>query len=374
MDVTLKRLFVAVSLTVLSAFAVADTLTLKSGHPEAYTVVKGDTLWDISAKFLEDPWLWPKLWGANPQVSNPHLIYPGDRLTLVFIDGEPRLVKKAFIKRSPEGRVQSKNGPIPPVQLSAIQAYLSKNRVVESEWLEEQPQLLSGETNRKYHVSGQQVYSQGEFEVGQRVGIYRIGRSFTKQTVDGIEPLGTEIILSASGIVRQSGDVNVIELKSDYSETTAGDKVIAIDDSSLMPAYFMPQAGSGEDIRVLATNNGARAVGNMEVIYLDAGAEQGLQPGQVFSGFRQGKRIVIDSKGKPVQPNERSRYNRIKANFSEENALNMPDVYHGEVMVFKVFDKVSLGIVLRINKPLRVDDKLKTPVELAKSFSGSQMR
>lgn len=92
MDTLMKRLLLLASLMLGCTFVFADTLTLKSGHPESYVVKKGDTLWDISAFFLKDPWRWPKLWGANPQVANPHLIYPGDRLTLVFIDGVPRLV------------------------------------------------------------------------------------------------------------------------------------------------------------------------------------------------------------------------------------------------------------------------------------------
>ena len=79
---------------VLSFVALADTLVLREDHPETYTVMKGDTLWDISAHFLNTPWLWPRLWQANSQVENPHLIYPGDVLNLIWVDGEPRLTRK----------------------------------------------------------------------------------------------------------------------------------------------------------------------------------------------------------------------------------------------------------------------------------------
>ncbi|MFI3245133.1 MAG: LysM peptidoglycan-binding domain-containing protein, partial [Ferrimonas sp.] len=92
----MKKLVVFLAAFVATV-AWADTLTLKPGHPESYVVKKGDTLWDISAVFLDDPWRWPTLWGANPQIANPHLIYPGDQLTLVFLDGQPRLVRKAMV-------------------------------------------------------------------------------------------------------------------------------------------------------------------------------------------------------------------------------------------------------------------------------------
>ena len=88
----MRKLLVA--LTVGASFLLAQPVlsdVLRADHPEQYVVVKGDTLWDISARFLEKPWLWPQIWKKNPQVQNPDLIYPGDSIRLTYVDGKPYL-------------------------------------------------------------------------------------------------------------------------------------------------------------------------------------------------------------------------------------------------------------------------------------------
>ena len=116
-------------------FAYAQ-LELRDDQPGTYTVVLGDTLWDISNKFLKTPWLWPEIWQANPQVANPHLIYPGDVLSLIYIDGKPRLVvNRGDVKLSPQMRTSPLGAAIPAIPLDAISAFLSRSRVVEKETL-----------------------------------------------------------------------------------------------------------------------------------------------------------------------------------------------------------------------------------------------
>src|SRR6187431_272112 len=89
------------SLSAFSLSALADDSVLKAGHPDEYTVKKGDTLWDISSTFLKAPWKWPEIWHANPQIENPHLIFPGDLIHLVYIDGQPRLTNERTLKLLP---------------------------------------------------------------------------------------------------------------------------------------------------------------------------------------------------------------------------------------------------------------------------------
>ena len=88
----IRKVIYLILATMLVGAVAAQDVSLRADHPEEYVVVKGDTLWDISARFLDKPWQWPAIWHVNPQVENPHLIYPGDRLKLVYQDGQPRLM------------------------------------------------------------------------------------------------------------------------------------------------------------------------------------------------------------------------------------------------------------------------------------------
>ncbi|MCL1051012.1 LysM peptidoglycan-binding domain-containing protein [Shewanella abyssi] len=365
MDTLMKRLLLLASLIFGCTFVFADTLTLKSGHPESYVVKKGDTLWDISAFFLKDPWRWPKLWGANPQVANPHLIYPGDRLTLVFIDGEPRLVVKPHLSKSPAGRISPKNSAIPVIDLSLIQSYLLQNRVVDAQWFEQQPMIMGGESESRHHIVSDIVYVQGELTVGDKFGVYSSGREFSN--VEGVA-LGLEVVLTASGRVVESGPVSKVELLSSLRETKAGYRVLPIEDDSLMSAYFQPKAAEiTAATTVLASGQDIREMGKFDVVYLDRGDSDGIETGHVFSIFKEGDVVVIDGDGQPVQPNDRNRYEKILASISTASATQMPDLYRGKLMVFKVFEKVSLGIILVNERPVRVADKLTIPDSLIAS-------
>ncbi|MPY26413.1 LysM peptidoglycan-binding domain-containing protein [Shewanella psychropiezotolerans] len=359
MGTPMKRLILLGLILLNCSFVFADTLTLKSGHPDSYVVEKGDTLWDISAHFLKDPWRWPKLWGANPQIANPHLIYPGDRLTLVFIDGEPRLVVKPHIRKSPAGRIMPKGGAIPAIDLALIRPYLIQNRVVDGDWFETQPMVLGGESESKHHIVGDVIYIQAELTLGDKFGVYEQGRDFVSK--DG-DDLGVEAILTASGRVIESGSISKVKLLSNFRETVAGNRVLPIEEDSLMSAYFMPRAAElSSPASVLASEKNLREMGKLDVVYIDKGSEDGVETGHVFSIYRDGLDIVINGDGQPVIPTERSTYENMLSSVSSANSIKMPDIYRGKLMVFKVFDKTSMGLIMVNERSVRVEDKLVKP-------------
>jgi len=145
-----KRTLALVSALLLTFATYAVAAQLRGDHPNTYVVRKGDTLWDISARFLKQPWLWPEIWQANPQVRNPHLIYPGDRLNLVYLNGEPRIEMTRGVATGPA---------IDTIPLSEIQDFLKKLRVVDS--FKEMPYVVGLEEDQVVVNSGQLAYARG---------------------------------------------------------------------------------------------------------------------------------------------------------------------------------------------------------------------
>jgi len=144
----IKKIFHLILVMMLAGTAIAQDVSVRPDHPDEYVVVKGDTLWDISGKFLEKPWQWPAIWQANPQIENPHLIYPGDRLSLVYIDGQPRLIVnggKPTVRLSPEVRKLPREA-IPPIDWSAIKPFIKNARVLMPGSFSDLPYVVANES------------------------------------------------------------------------------------------------------------------------------------------------------------------------------------------------------------------------------------
>ncbi|MBY5994194.1 LysM peptidoglycan-binding domain-containing protein [Ferrimonas balearica] len=338
----------------------ADTLTLKPGHPQTYVVKKGDTLWDISALFLDDPWRWPKLWGANPQIANPHLIYPGDRLTLVYLDGEPRLVRKPVKRMSPEMGIQSKGGAIPALPLSVIEPYLSYQQVLGEEALLDTPQVIGGERDATRYTMGDVVFINAQLPLGEKYGVYMLSRRFNDP--DTQEFLGQEALMTATGRVIESGEVSRIELLSMRQEVKPGQRVMPIQEDLMMPAYMMPTAApEGADGRVIASDAMVREIGPLEVAIINRGTQDGAAAGQVYAIHKEGTEVVEHKDGTFVEPVDRRAYDNMVAMISDGRTIKQPEVYRGELMLFKTYDRVSLGLIVNGRRPVRVLDLLARP-------------
>src|SRR5215475_12965453 len=125
----LKKLPAVLVGLLLTLSVYAATVELVDNHPDTYTVQKGDTLWSISARFLKKPWLWPEVWQANSQISNPHLIYPGDVINLAYLEGgQPRLTVGQTSRSSlePHARATSLEHAVEPLPLERIQDFLKR--------------------------------------------------------------------------------------------------------------------------------------------------------------------------------------------------------------------------------------------------------
>ena len=166
----LRALLLSVLLVLSAGFVSAQSggPELNPAHPDEYVVKKGDTLWDISGRFLRDPWYWPEIWQVNQQIENPHLIFPGDILTLVYIDGQPRLqlnrgstmTSGDSARLSPQIRSQSLEDAIPTIPFSVIEAFLTGGRVIDTDEAEALPHIVALRDGL-VAGAGDEVYARG---------------------------------------------------------------------------------------------------------------------------------------------------------------------------------------------------------------------
>jgi hypothetical protein len=384
-----RLIYLTFAALLLTGIAVAQDVSLRSDHPEEYVVVKGDTLWDISGRFLDKPWQWPAIWHANPQIENPHLIYPGDVISLVYIDGVPqlRLRRGDTIKLSPSIRVSDRDDAIPAVPFESIAPFIRNLRILSPEEFAGLPYILANEEARLTATNTDQTYGRGldaevgeEFVVARLTSIYdSFGRPPEKRRVlpregwqqvpnlwDRAEsiynpvspwnkrpknPVGYELFEVSRVRVAKAGDISVLDIIRDRTEVKPGDYILPAND----PGYestFYPSAMDDipPDLRVLATSGSKSGAGLYQIVSINGGSNQGLRPGHVFSAFGKGE-LVDDETG----------YRH--GSFAKDAEVRLPDVYNGLVMVFRTFGEISYGMVMDGDRPVAEFDSLRHPDE-----------
>lgn len=336
----LASLILGASLTVFSAQA--NTPELADNFPDRYTVVKGDTLWDISSRFLRDPWRWPEVWQGNPQVENPDLIYPGDVLVMTFVDGKPvlRSLRRETVKLSPTPRATKFADAIPPIDPAAIEAYLSSPLVTDKEELEKAGYIVEGRGGRLITGKYDQVYARAVSDESDSFRVFRPGRTF----VDPVskEELGYEAIhVGDANVLRRGDDVSRLVLTKTHTDANVRDRLRPIMKQQALP-FFHPKAPENKDIRgqILITENEATELGAMSVVAVNLGEREGVEPGNVF-------RILS-------QPKVR------KDPFNGEN-YTIPEEKIGLALVFRTFEKVSYALITDSSQQVTPGDILVSP-------------
>ncbi len=317
---------------------------LKENVPETYIVKKGDTLWGISGMYLQKPWLWPQLWDANPQVDNPHLIYPGDELYLVWVDGQPRLRMRRGrdVKMTPTMRVTDLDLAIPIIPLDEIGPWLKWSRIVAAGELDGAPYIVSGNQRHLLAAPGDRVYGRGNFPEGERAfGIYRPGEAYYDPITGELLGYNAQDIGNTKLLSRSDEAVVELEVTRVTEEVRITDRLLPMRER-IIDATFHPRAPDVEieDGFMIAVPGGVSQIGTNAVVVLNKGTRNGLEVGQVLAVYQVGE-LVFDS-------------------IAKENVL-LPDVRAGLAMVFEVFEKASYAIVLKSDKPLKVGDKVKNP-------------
>lgn len=360
---------------------------LRPGHPDTYTVRKGDTLWAISARFLARPWLWPEIWQANPQVRNPHLIYPGDVLNL-SLDG----TNTPHIGLEPG--VRAEGDAVTAIPLGELRTFLKEMRVMDADAVEQSPYVVGFEENRLRATPGTKVYARDldTAQPGQRWAVVRPTQRFRDHggSTGGVDELtrpgqgsfvadeldsdvsmnrspwhedsrhdthvgkgsdrGVEVtVIGTAEVLATNGKVASLILVDSTLEIRKGDRLMPIDDKPYDP-YFYPHAPKSmpQDPRVIAFTDEKNSVGAHQVVAISAGSADGIDNGTTFTVMAQGDRIPDDVSG-----------NSDRRGTSRK--VQLPDEYAGHVMVFRTFDHVSYALLMDALRPVHRGDRLVLP-------------
>lgn len=400
----LRKILLSFLITGISVICLADTVAVKTDHPESYVVQKGDTLWGISEKFLQKPWLWPQVWEANPQIENPNLIYPGDVVSLQYKDGRPilsvaRVAKDTSgrsVKLSPTVRSYEKEHAIPTIPLDAIKQFLTRPLVVTDKEMNAWPYVISSQDEHMVAGSGNKVYVRGlaADTPDKRYVLFRKGQPYINQHKDKNNILGYEALYVADGILEKSGDPASVYITRSNREILIGDR-LAVETEEDFNTNFMPRSPSQEiSGNILSVLDGVKQIGRYQIVVVDVGAKQGIEVGNVLGVYQTGK-FVKDAIAAEAKA-DKGKADLIKLENEDTNPIigilssvvnyvreskrafdrtdlagymgrpgtaaedvELPAEYTGVLMIFRTFENISYALVMKATGPIHVDDTVK---------------
>ncbi len=338
------------TLLFLSAGIMSAPLQLAPGYPDSYTVKAGDTLWDIAGRFLQKPWQWPEIWQVNPEIRDPHLIYPGDVISLSYdADGNPRLGlgnkpgMMREVKLSPRVRRDALIRAVPTIPIDAIQQFLSRPRVMERIDMDSAPRLSAFVREHIVGGAGDSVYADSiEDPDMQTFDLIRPGKAYIDP--DTNENLGYEAVYVGDAEIVRPGTPAKLTLTTTDTWAQLGD-IFLPDPQDEVLSNFQPRPGpallEGRIIKVL---DGVTQIGQNNLVVLNKGEADGLESGHV---------LTILQRSDPPR-GQRSRYG-----FYRPEELPLEEV--GFLMVFRTFERVSYAMVMAASNSIRVLDVVSSP-------------
>ena len=405
----LNKIVISCAIFLLTIAVNADDLTINPDHPETYTVVKGDTLWDISARFLQQPWRWSEIWSVNPQIENPHLIYPGDVVSLTYQDGKPvlsvnrtgEIVSGRNVKLSPTIRSLDNADAIPTIPIDAIQQFLKRPIVLDEDEMDKWPYVVSSYDQHLIATTGNTIYVRGLDENSDvtNFSIYRKGPAYInpkKDDEEEAEVLGYEAIYVGDAVLQKKGDPASALVTVVDREVLIGDRLVPQSDEDANTEFYPGSTIREVEGNILSVVDGVSQIGQYQVVVLNVGEDQGIEAGNVLGIYQSGY-VVQDKIGPNMLEKTRAERDAERAKKVEDaegdisktltrltNAVasgidslhetfptiankqakteevTLPEEYVGVVMVFRTFEKVSYALVMETQGAVHVSDTVRS--------------
>jgi len=351
----------------------ANEIQINPSHPDQYTVVTGDTLWDISGKFLNHPWQWPELWSNNSQIKNPHLIYPGDTVYFSIVNGRPQLslsrndqqvqsstgspcvLREEDVKNGRTDFAVSENGKLLPciretnlkqaiklIPTDAIAQFLTSPRVVTENELNKAPYVVDFAGEHLVAGAGDRLYVRAITQPDNlSYTVYRSGDTYISP--DTGEILGYEAKYIADTTLQQAGDPATLFITKSDSEIRKGDRIMPNSDEELILNYFPRPPKESIKGSIISVLGGVSQIGLYNVVVIDKGTKDGLLAGHELAIYQRG--------------------NSVSDTFSpiKNDIVKLPDEIAGTLMVFRPFERVSYALVMKATQALHILDKVQTP-------------
>ena len=336
------RIIATLLLTVAAGASAEADLRLADNAPERHIVVRGDTLWGISGKFIKDPWRWPEIWRLNSdQIKNPHRIYPGDVIVLVRgEDGNPQLKLAKPVKVQPREYTEALREQISTIPQNAIEPFLSQPLVVEADTLEKEARIIATQEGRVYLGNGDHAFVANVRSNAELWQVYRPGAPM--KDPDTKEVLGYEAFYLGTARLIQPGEPAVMEMAGVKQEVGKFDRLVPATQPALI-TYVPRKPEARVDAKLMSIYGGVGTGGRHSVIALSKGTRDGVEVGHVLALYR--------SEQNYEQRNEKG----------EREQVTVPALRYGLAFVFRVFDRVSYALVMDAALPLSLNDTLRNP-------------
>lgn len=364
-----KILLLALLLLSVPGFT-QDDVRINPDHPDSYVVVQGDTLWAISGRFLTEPWRWPEIWETNPQIADPHLIYPGDVISLVYEGGQPRLTvsrggsSNRLVKLSPEIRAHDRSEAIPAIPIEAIRHFLNRPLVLDEGEMDAWPYVLSPLDQHLISGASDKIYIRGlgASDGVKNYSIYRKGEPYIAQSHDQGTTLGYEAIHVGDAAIVENGDPATAMVTTSNREIMIGDRLAPVSDEEIDTDYIPSVPASSVRGNIIAVIDGVSQISQYQVVIMDVGTQDGLQRGNVLGIYQSGKVVEDD-----VQMNKSGRKNINDTALVEYlgrpkpavRTVQLPEEYAGVVMIFRTFDRVSYGLIMEATASIHLHDAVR---------------